>query len=208
MTSFTPVASPLISYFPVASHCINTNCLYCVINTVVRAYRHNTGNVCVPSTCIDEHLNRSSSLHVACHGWLISGSVVIINEFHCVRTRWRGTSFSLTARSTTRATIVRRVVRTVHIRLNAPNGLHVIVGIACRSTIASIAGRRVSALTRLCCRQWTVDTPILRADGIGLDLHYSSKSPATAATTLILHSSGVNAYDDSMYSSKVMKHCR
>jgi hypothetical protein len=199
VTSFAPVASPLVSYFPVASHCINTNCLYCVINSVVGAHRHNAGNVCVPSTCTDEHLDRSSGLHVACNGWLITGKDVIIIDFHCVRTRWSGTSVSLTAGSTTRATIVCRVVRTVHIRLNAPNRIHVIVGIRYGSTIASIAGRRVSALTHLCCRQWIVDTPILRADGIGLDLLHSSKSPAAAATALILHSSSVNAYDDSMY---------
>ena len=205
MTSFTPVASPRISQFPEASHCINTNCLNYVINTVVRAYRHNTGNVCVPSTCTDEHLGRSSGLHVASNRWLITGSVVIITDFHCVRTRWSGTSLRLTAGSTTRATIVRRVVRTVHIRLKAPNGLHVIIGIVWPSTITSIAVRRVSTLTRLCCRQWTVDTPILRADGIGLDLLYSSKSPAAAATTLILHSSGVNAYDYSIYETLSIK---
>ena len=161
----------------------------------------------MPITCTDEHLGRSSSLHVAGNGWLITGSVVIITDFHCIRTRWSGTSFSLTAGSTTHATIVRRVVRTIHIGLNTPNGLHIIIGIVWPPTIASIAVRRVSALTCLCCGQWTVDTPILRADGIGLDLLYSSKSPAAAATALILHSSGVNAYDDSMYSSKVMKSC-
>jgi len=199
VTSFTPVASPLVSQLPGASHCINTNCLNNVINTATRAYCHNTGNVCVPITCTDEHLSRSSVLYVASNRWLITGSVVIITDFHCVRTRWSGTSFSLTAGSTTRATIVRRVVRTVHIKLNATSGNHIIIRTVWPPTITSTAVRRVSALTRLCCGQWTVDTPILRADGIGLDLLYSSKSPATSATTLILHSSGVNAYDDSMY---------